>query len=362
MTRNILLTGASGYLGGTFLHLLQDAGLSSYKIYAVVRSDVQAEAVKKYHAEPIFLDVSNTEAVTSAIIDNQITIIYHLHEPLDTSTPAWITALAAVKQKTNQSVHFLFTTGAKLFSSHAGAPTEPFSDIDPQLLDIQKAQPGSAPIDVMGLGVFCNNLVTETAAAHGVKSYIFAPCIVYGTGLGFGNKISIQTVAIVRAAKAARKVYKVDDGRPTWPVCHVEDNSTLYLEILRGILEDRDIGSGKEGYFLASPGSVAWDDIYAAMAKALKKRGVVDSEEIERADQEALEKMGDGMDCPADFVPMQLGGLCTFEAKHGEKIGWKPKYAPEHILEAADAEVELILEHLEGARRYTIPKNMKLKQ
>ena len=37
---------------------------------------------------------------------------------------------------------------------------------------------------------------------------------------------------------------------------------------------------------------------------------------------------------------------CTFTAEHGEEIGWKPKYAPEHILEAADEEVELILANL----------------
>jgi hypothetical protein len=37
------------------------------------------------------------------------------------------------------------------------------------------------------------------------------PCIVYGKGTGFGNHISIQTVAIVRAAKAMRRVCKVDD-------------------------------------------------------------------------------------------------------------------------------------------------------
>lgn len=34
---------------------------------------------------------------------------------------------------------------------------------------------------------------------------------------------------------------------------------------------------------------------------------------------------------------------CKFTAEHGKKIGWKPRYAPEHILEDADAEVELIL-------------------
>ena len=35
-----------------------------------------------------------------------------------------------------------------------------------------------------------------------------------GEGEGFGNKISIQTVAVVKAAKALQRVYKVDRGEP----------------------------------------------------------------------------------------------------------------------------------------------------
>jgi Na+-transporting NADH:ubiquinone oxidoreductase subunit NqrE len=52
--------------------------------------------------------------------------------------------------------------------------------------------------------------VIETAEAHGVRSYIFIPCIVYGEGEGFGNRISIQTTAVVRAAKKAGAVYDVN--------------------------------------------------------------------------------------------------------------------------------------------------------
>lgn len=40
---------------------------------------------------------------------------------------------------------------------------------------------------------------------------------------------------------------------------------------------------------------------------------------------------------------------CTFTPEHGKKIGWKPQFAPEHIIETADEEVELILEDLEGS-------------
>lgn len=47
-----------------------------------------------------------------------------------------------------------------------------------------------------------------------MRGYIFAPCIVYGKGEGFGRVISIQTVAVVKAARAMRRVYSVDEGRP----------------------------------------------------------------------------------------------------------------------------------------------------
>lgn len=40
---------------------------------------------------------------------------------------------------------------------------------------------------------------------------------------------------------------------------------------------------------------------------------------------------------------------CTFTAKHGKDLGWKSQFTPEHIIEAADEEVELILTNLAHA-------------
>jgi acetyl-CoA acetyltransferase len=104
-------------------------------------------------------------------------------------------------------------------------------------------------------------------------------------------------------------VYKVDEGRPTWPVCHVIDTAALYIDILRGILDGRDIGFGKNGYFLAASGSVAWEDLYSVLAKALKKRGAIDDADVQMADLENLKTMGEGIGRPAEFVPVELGGL-----------------------------------------------------
>jgi hypothetical protein len=58
--------------------------------------------------------------------------------------------------------------------------------------------------------VGANSKVIEAGEKSGVSTYIYIPCIVYGEGSGFGNRISIQTVAIVRAAKALRQVLNIE--------------------------------------------------------------------------------------------------------------------------------------------------------
>jgi hypothetical protein len=59
---------------------------------------------------------------------------------------------------------------------------------------------------------------------------------------------------------------------------------------------------------LASPGSVAWEDIYASMAKALAKNGIVDDEKVEKANDVVLVKMGEALGCPKELVGVMLGG------------------------------------------------------
>ncbi|KAL4960536.1 uncharacterized protein BDV14DRAFT_182465 [Aspergillus stella-maris] len=349
MSHNILITGASGYLGGSLFAQLNDATLPFHNnLYALVRSESQAEAVRQYGAEPLILDLKNPEEVKRGIIEKEITVIFFLIDAFECHTQkVMIDALAQVKRDTGKNVHFLHTTGAKAFSSHVGmTTTTAITDSDANLYDIQKTTIAPEPNSWFSQIARTNVNVIDAAEERGVRSYIFAPCIVYGRGEGFGNRISIQDVAVVRAARSAARVFRVDEGRPVWPVCHIQDNTSLYIQILRGILEEKDIGHGRSGFFLASPGTVAWDDIYAAFAKALAKRGVIDDASVETADETALKKMEQGLDLGNGPVAIQLGGGCTFTATHGKKIGWEPKYAPEHILEVADEEVELILKDI----------------
>ncbi|KAJ7826053.1 hypothetical protein B0H14DRAFT_1277479 [Mycena olivaceomarginata] len=264
MSYNILITGASGYLGGTLLARLATVKerFPAYgNLYALVRTEAQAESVKQYGAKPLTFDTRNGAEVRDNVVNLDIAVVYFLIDASNSEAQVnFIEALGEVGRRSGRAVHLLHTTGAKVFSSHTGAPTDrPLLDNDPELYKIQKSQ--RSPYTRMQEAINANNTVVEEAEKHGVRSYIFAPCIVYGEGEGFGNKISIQTVAIVKAARALQRVYKVDQGEPSWPVCHILDNTTLYLQLLRRILAGDDVPHGKNGYYLASSGSIVWDEL-----------------------------------------------------------------------------------------------------
>ncbi|PYI36100.1 hypothetical protein BP00DRAFT_442108 [Aspergillus indologenus CBS 114.80] len=271
----------------------------SHNIYA------QGDACRCYGTEPLQFDAYNQTAIRKAIVENQITIVYFLIDcDKFENQEFFIQALAESKRLTGLESHFIFV------------------HTDSGLYDIQKAQRSEHPWGQISVQVNCR--VIETGEEYGVRTYIFSPCMVYGKGEGFGNQISIQVVDIVRAAKAAGRVYKVVSEPNEWSVRHITDNTNLYIQILQSIVQGESPGYGMNGYYLASSGRVAWRDVYEAMAAALAKRGVIDDATVVQADDAALEKMASALGTYKSFVGARSGGLSTYTAEYGKRTGWAP--------------------------------------
>lgn len=111
---NILLTGASGYLGGSILAQLHNPSSSSTelpahdKIYALVRSDAQAQAVRDYGAEPTSFDPGDEAAIESFILGHEVSIVIWFIDVVSVERQTlFIRALAKLRQQTGKEVHFL---------------------------------------------------------------------------------------------------------------------------------------------------------------------------------------------------------------------------------------------------------------
>lgn len=139
-------------MGGSLLAELSRTKLPPHQtIYALVRTDEQADQVKRYGAEPLRLDLENERSITRTIVDAKISIIFFLIDAVDSKHQlSLIKALGELKKQTGQDAHFLHTSGAKIFSEHAGLPTDRgISDADPGLFEMQKT--AKAPHDLMNL-------------------------------------------------------------------------------------------------------------------------------------------------------------------------------------------------------------------
>lgn len=121
--------------------------------------------------------------------------------------------------------------------------------------------------------------VTDLAERLGVRNYIIYIPLVYGPGLGFGHRLSVQIPAIVQAALQTGQVHHLTPASLAWPVVHVEDLSRLYL-LLGQVVLDRSLNLpyGKRGgHFFASTGLVSWMNLSDGIAQVMNKRGLVDS-------------------------------------------------------------------------------------
>lgn len=189
MSRNVLITGGSGYIGGSLLAKLKNTtDLPSHgTVYALVRSNEHAEQVKShYNATPLTVDLEDQSAITTTLLEKQISVVFFLINAFNADAQVkFIEALAAVKDRHGAQTYFLHTTGAKLFSSFTGHPTDRgLSDAEEGLYEIQKAARSKFPpmetvcdVDAnvvyhlyLGTDLYCRPWVPITESSKPAKS------------------------------------------------------------------------------------------------------------------------------------------------------------------------------------------------
>ncbi|KAK2688522.1 hypothetical protein QWA68_012706 [Fusarium oxysporum] len=295
MSRNTLITGAAGYIGGFIVAnlLSKHPETTKQQVFAAVRTDEQAKALSTLGINILKLDLSDEQAVANEMPSHKISVIVHAANSINPELALpLINALAKQKESAGKPTHFIHTSGLSAFYANSGWPRTVNKDTD-AVFETEKEFADSYPIrktDVM---------VIEYAQAQGVTPFVIVPSIVYGRGTGAWNQLSVMVPGLTQASLKLGRVYKFDENISLQAV-HISGLNALYCRIIHAALKNEEIPSGKEGYYSAVAHEMDMWEFQDHLAAAMKARGLVSSNKPEMYSSD--EFSADAINVPVEFL------------------------------------------------------------
>ncbi|KAF3020537.1 hypothetical protein E8E14_005504 [Neopestalotiopsis sp. 37M] len=338
--RHILITGATGFIGGTILTTLlasESPGLQAATITCLVRGDDRAATLTSAYGSRVRCivyegldDVKATEAAASqADIVIGATLGFH-----SASAQALLRGLSQRRRQGNSAdgnVWMIHLSGASNLSDQpvTGAYLEDhtFDDVEDDIYGYEKHREGlrSYPQRATELGVI------DSGLELGVKTVVMMPPTIYGVGTGLFNRTSIQIPTYIKAVLELGHGVVVGDGAGEINHVHVEDLAELYRLVVLDILEkggSPHLPTDNKGILFSSHGKHTWMDVARGIADACHRAGKIKDTEVRRiALEDAGTHLKSYMDLVGgDLVELELG-LCSnsrTRASVARGLGWEP--------------------------------------
>jgi nucleoside-diphosphate-sugar epimerase len=204
----VLITGASGYIGGSVASALLGAG---HRVVGLVRSDERAAQVRKRGIEPLVGTLDDADLLADAARDADA-VINAANAEHHGAVEALLMGLA------DSDRPFLQTSGSSIVADlAAGERSDKVYDEETPV----------RPLPGRRERVAINDTVLA-AAKDGVRAVVICPSLIYGAGHGVNPK-SIQVPWLIAVAKKHGVPRHVGRGENLWSNVHIDDLVDLYL-------------------------------------------------------------------------------------------------------------------------------------
>ncbi|CAG2010430.1 unnamed protein product [Fusarium graminearum] len=325
-SKNVFITGTTGFIGGDAFYALTKAQ-PSWKYTILVRSEEKGKDVQKQYPDVKLAIGSLDDSDVIKKAASEADIVIHTADSSDHAGAA--RAIGAGLQATHSasnSGYWIHVSGTGILCwydqdnkryGEAPLPEQSYDDLE----GVDKVT--SLPDTAFHRDV--DKIVLEEAAKNpdAVKVAIVCPPTIYGTGRGPINQRSRQIPGLAETTLEKGFGPIIGAGKTEWDNVHVHDLSTLFVLLSqRAASSDNENEQeiwGPKGYFFAENGTHKWSAISTLLAKEAKKQGLIDSDETKVLDvDEAQEKLG--------FQALSWGLNSRGDAKRARKyLGWKPE-------------------------------------
>jgi nucleoside-diphosphate-sugar epimerase len=291
----VLLTGATGYIGGAVAEALRRAG---HEVTGLARSDEAAEQLKARNIQPLKGDLTNRDILSAAARESDAVIHTALPHSPDASVVDRTAVEAILDALEGTDKPFIYTSGIWVYGSTGeGVATE---------------ETPLNPTRMVAWRPANENLALE-GRVRTVRSIVIRPGIVYGHGGGIVG-------GMIQEAQGTGVVRFIGTGDNRWPQVHIEDLANLYLLALERAPAGTILNATNHE-------SVRMRDVAEAVARGAAGKSVrVEAWPLEEARQRL------GAYANALSLDQQVSGK-----RAEELLGWKPK-APSLLEDLAHGE------------------------
>ncbi|KAF8071994.1 hypothetical protein FPV67DRAFT_911651 [Lyophyllum atratum] len=315
---SILMTGATGYIGGSVLcRFLERKDFKSLDINAIVRTRGKAEQLNSLGIFTVIGSHSAYDFVSG--LASTADVVFSMADADDTKAAAGI--LDGLKKKyeaTGKPPVLIHTSGTGVIADNACgeyASDTIYDDMNPDQIESLPPTQLHRPVDLM--------IINADKEGY-IRSYIIAPSTIYGVvnnrlvEMGVQNPHSIQIPALIDASLDRGQGGMVGPGKNIWPNVSNDDIADLFLVLYDSIMTNPSgTGHGREGFYFGENGEHSLYEVGKAIAELLVEIGRGVSAEPTPFTKEEIDKYFAGS--------YYLGSNARCRANRARSIGWIPK-------------------------------------
>ncbi|KAL0072021.1 hypothetical protein AAF712_000944 [Marasmius tenuissimus] len=360
--QQILLTGASGFVGGTLLRTVlerDDVRKGQFEITCLIRGEERAKLLREQlGVKTVVADLDQSEIIERAA-ENADIILDAANADHPKGVGAMVKGLEKRKAATGKTPIMIHLSGTGALTDDAKgefAAEKVYEDLD-------CAEIRAIPTSYVHRGT--DDIVEKAADAGTIKGYVIMPPLICtsppiairnldlerlprphnffssadGRGTGPFSRTSVQIPALIRGTLKLKQAPYIGKGLGLWNGVHVQDLIDLYMVLLEDARsENPKAPTGAEGYYFCATDSYQWKQLAEEVGKRLHAKGVIPTPEARPVTAE------EELDVFGAWSGFAYASNSRSKAGKAYKYGWKPKHHTTGLFDSIEAEYEAVIE------------------